>query len=100
LEADLELAVANDMASAVELLETGQFSGVITDGLEGGWRRVVDVAHSVGAKAVLYSGNIGYLQEAVGMGIEAHDKQNFDQAYVRGMVQTFLPENKTITGSQ
>jgi CheY-like chemotaxis protein len=80
----LEHEVVGDTDTAVERLQTGAFTGVITDGLDGDWTRVVEAAREAGTAPVLVSADEAALAIADEDHIPAFDKGRYNPSDTLG----------------
>lgn len=89
----LEHEVVGDTDTAVERLQTGEFTGVITDGLNGEWPRVVQAAREVGTAPVLITMDESALTTADEGGISAFDKGCYNPTQtLQKLVQIIVAE--------
>jgi len=73
--------VCGSAREAVEKLrEGGPFAGVITDGLEGGWRAVYEAASAVGVPVLVITGDMDLVEElrSQGIPVTSKDEDIFD----------------------
>lgn len=77
---------------AIERLETGDFDGVVTDGLEGQWRRVAEAAKLVGAGVILLSADTDQVELARAEGMGGIVKMTFDYETFGALVSAFGTE--------
>lgn len=71
---EIASTIVEDSESAVEAIKHGSFGIVISDGLNGGWYRVLASAIENKAFPVLYSARDVFLAEATDSGILAFNK--------------------------
>lgn len=99
-DSGVPFALSENADDAVDLLRGGEFTGVLTDGLAGEWRRVVEAAKEAGALAVLVSGDFRQIDAAEQQGVEAHNKAQLEPNFFEEIIEklrTRLPSGTTST---
>lgn len=84
--------IVEDSESAVKAIEHGNFGIVISDGLNGGWYRVLSSATESKARPVLYSARDVFLAEAADSGILAFNKSRPFTQVLPEIIRSVYPE--------
>lgn len=82
--------VVGSTEEATTAIATGEYTGVITDGLNGGWKTVSAAARAVGAKCALMSVSLETVAAAQQAGIPAHDKADMSPELVQDIIQQLV----------
>ncbi len=88
--AGVDHEVVEDADTAVAKLETGEFTGVITDGLNGAWQEVADAAAEAGVPLALVSGSLTVVNDAKIRGLAGFSKPIPD---VQELIQVVTPDS-------
>ena len=71
-----EIVVVDSVEAAKVALEKGGFSEIVTDGLEGDWKTVID--NAAGLPVKLLSGDVRHKSAAEKQGVRFLDKSDFN----------------------
>ncbi len=86
-DSGVDYDIAEDADTAAEMLRSGIFTGVLTDGLEGRWKLVTDTAHEIGAAAVLLSGDDRQIELAEQDGVTGFNKAKVEPNTLRDIIK-------------
>ena len=88
--AGIEHEVVDDPDIAMGRLEADEFTGVITDGLEGRWVDVYSAANIAQTAIVVISGNFHTIDDAKRLWVEAYNKNDFDLQMFQEIVRSLV----------
>ncbi len=74
-KAGLQHSVVSSADEAIENIETGGFTGVVTDGLEGKWRQVAEAASAASIPVAVFSGEKAQVDAATEAGVQGFVKK-------------------------
>lgn len=89
-ESKIAHTVVGSTAEATTAIATGEYTGVITDGLNGGWKTVSAAARAAGARCVLMSLSLESIAAAHESGIPAHDKAGMSPELIQNIIQQLV----------
>lgn len=90
VESNIAHTVVGSTEAATTAIATGEYTGVITDGLNGDWKTVSAAARTAGAQCVLMSFSLESIAAAHESGIPAHDKADMSPELVQDMIQQLV----------
>ncbi len=82
--------IVDDADLAMDRLVSDEFTGVITDGLEGRWIDVYSAADIAQTATVVISGSSHTIDEAKRLGVEAYNKIEFNLQMFRGIIRSLV----------
>lgn len=89
----VEFVNCEDLERAVDQLQSGEYSGVITEDLEGDWVKIVDTARNMGITAVLFTEDSVLVEEAKKAKIPSFSAEKVTPMLFTSIVGTFFDDS-------
>ncbi len=90
VESKIAHTIVGTTEEATTAIATGEYTGVITDGLNGEWKTVSAAAQAAGAQCVLMTLSLESIAAAQESGMPAHDKAEMSPELIQDMIQQLV----------